>query len=118
MERHRVGFSWTGSTLVGIGACLNSYVSLLGVRMTHDCALVLMLIEYMKRCRDGFGRTAGISACNMTPSQLNTHLLCKHTTMAMTSRKRWLLKRKYVGIGGCMFEFEGVINWYTVYNAR
>ena len=45
---------WTNRLYVGIGACLNLKVPLLGVR------------------------------CNMTPSQLHTHLLLKYTTMAMT----------------------------------
>ena len=111
---------WTNRVhqYVGIGWCLNLNVSLLSVRCTmarsqlytqllfkHTTTwdttlltLILMLIEYMERCRVGFGHTAGtlllvhvwIRVCHCFAydtlwNHRNCILAChsKHATMAM-----------------------------------
>ena len=114
--------------------------------MTYGYALMLILIERMEWCHAGFGQTDGtlvlvhvwIRMCHylvndalyITPSQLHTRLLLfKYTDndirlladvdwMYGTVRIVLAFDEQNVRWYWCMFEFECVNAWYTVYSIK
>ena len=84
---------WTNSQYVGIRACLNLNVSLLGIR------------------------------CTMTPSQLHTRLLFNYNDIRTCADVNWIwngivlaLDEQEVRWYWCIFEFECLIALYTVHH--